>query len=74
MISHDIGTGTYKHAMLPNGHCSFSPGSPYNTAIQIAYANIFQQNPANYISNSLLHLLLQIQKRGQACSQVGNLY
>ena len=41
MISHDFGTGTYKHAMLPNGHCSFFPGSPYHTAIKIAYANIF---------------------------------
>ena len=41
MISHDVGTGTYKHVMLPNGHCSFFPGSPYVTAISIAYANIF---------------------------------
>ena len=39
MITHDVGTGTYKHAMLPNGHCSFFLGSPYNTAIRIAYAN-----------------------------------
>ena len=38
MISYDVGTDAYQHVILPNGHCSFIPGSPYVMS-KIALAN-----------------------------------
>ena len=40
MITYDVGTGTYHHVILPNGHCSFVSTPPYTTS-SIGYANIF---------------------------------
>ena len=31
VLSYDFGTGTYEHALLPNGHCSFLVQSDYDT-------------------------------------------
>ena len=38
IVSYDFGTGTYKHALLPNGHCSLVEQSQYDT-IRIVHAN-----------------------------------
>ena len=39
VVGYDFGTGTYKHTLLPNGHCSFLEYDTlgiYNTYIKIA--------------------------------------
>jgi len=38
MISYDFGTGTFKHIILPNGHCSFFDQPEYDTTV-IVHAN-----------------------------------
>ena len=46
VVGYDFGTGTYKHTLLPNGHCSFLVQSEYNTIIAnqtFTYINEFIQ-------------------------------
>ena len=46
VVSYDFGTGTYKHTLLPNGHCSFLVKSEYNTIVAqqtFIYINEFIQ-------------------------------
>ena len=31
VVTYDFATGTYRHALLPNGHCSYLPQSQYDT-------------------------------------------
>ena len=38
IVSYDFGTGTYKHVILPNGHCDFVSSTEYDTK-QIVHAN-----------------------------------
>ena len=59
MISYDVGTGAYQHAILSNGHCSLVAENPYVT-VNIPFINVFFNT--NYICGSLLYLLLQNQK------------
>ena len=33
----DYGTGTYEHAILPNGHCNYVEHSEYNTLSKVIY-------------------------------------
>ena len=43
VLSYDFGTGTYEHALLPNGHCSFFVRSGYDTVgIYHAFGYVYQ--------------------------------
>ena len=55
MISYNAGTGTYQHVILPNGHCSFIPGSPYVTS-KISLANSVFNSFMSSIICSLLYV------------------
>ena len=43
IITYDVGTGTYQHAILPNGHCSYIPESPYTTISVVYVSHIFNK-------------------------------
>ena len=49
IVSYDFGTGTFKHVILPNGHCSFVHPTEYDTR-EIARAN----NTLNKVTQIIL--------------------
>jgi len=52
LVGYDFGTGAFKYALLPNGHCSYVNQQGYNTTVIIALAHT--------IYNKVIDILLLV--------------